>query len=81
MPSNVRNLLNVEVSAIIQFNQKYTPVTDSWGAMIGYILPDGRMVKPMLGFEIQNPDGTYHYTVNADNLGIGVMEYGRCDFS
>lgn len=78
MPSNT---LNVEVSATIQFNQKYTPVLDSCGSMVGYILPDGRMVKPMLGFEIQNPDGTYHYTINADNLGIEVVQYDKCDFS
>jgi len=58
---------------------------ESWvGEVVGFRLPDGRLVRPIVGLEVESADGTkYEYVTDESTMsemGFEGLDYGDVRF-
>ena len=64
-------------------SKKNKPLLAANGDVIGYTLPDGRIVRLVVALEIENFDNTFKYVVNQDameTLGFENLDYSELTF-
>lgn len=57
-------------------------IYDSVGNVVGFKLPDGRVVKLVISLEVESDDNLYYITNEdkMDELGLGLNDYDVCEF-
>lgn len=59
----------------VTLSRKLQTLKDAKGGVVGFQHPDGRVFKPIMAFEVENPDGTTEFATSMDDLeSLGVPE-------
>ena len=72
-----------EVKGGFDISKKIKPFKGANGDIIGYILPDGRIVQLVVALEIEDLDSNFKYIVNQDamqSLGFENLDYSELTF-
>ena len=81
---NQSKTYNFVVTGQFDIDSKNTPQEDAYGAISGFILPDGRTARLIVALEIESTDGEeYEYIVSEkemENIGLNLFNYDQTNF-